>query len=160
MRSTSPNEPPPVYSSQPIDVEALNDGYGDILALQLESPPAYATDVDQAASDATDEGTAAASDNASASSAAVVIQNGVVVGGVGGAKSCAALVSSSPDRHPHHVTSSPTSSPLSLKTQSANNIVKLRAASTSTSDLSDSNVNVTHARCTDGDVNRCATRRA
>ena len=52
MRSTSPNEPPPVYSSQPFDVDALNDGYGDVTALQLESPPAYtrtevSTDVDQ-----------------------------------------------------------------------------------------------------------------
>ena len=70
MRSTSPNEPPPVYCSQPFDVEALNDGYGDVTALQLESPPAYtrtevSTDVDQVLSPNTADDSAASDNEAS-----------------------------------------------------------------------------------------------
>ena len=58
MRATSPNEPPPVYTSQPLAIDALSDD--EALALQLESPPAYtgadvSTDIDRAISAATDE---------------------------------------------------------------------------------------------------------
>ena len=74
MRSTSPNEPPPVYSSQPFDVDALNDGYGDVTALQLESPPAYtrtevSTDVDQVLSPNTADDSDASDNEAVAVSA-------------------------------------------------------------------------------------------
>ena len=58
MRATSPNEPPPVYTSQPLAIDALSDD--EALALQLEAPPAYtgadvSTDVDRAISAAADE---------------------------------------------------------------------------------------------------------